>query len=524
MKRLALALILAGWPAGLLAEGLRFDSPTFESPRYAVRLTFSTKAGPVTLEEVRLNGTAFAAALFFQAGVLADRSKPLAAGSYDVVLPYAWAAKKKYAVSVAYRAKGSSRTRTADYTGVSPEQGGIPPGAVEGFHRVYRVTEEAGLARSGEIASLTLTALRPEVEDGLLRLYDGPAELPYQVLERRATGAAGSPSAGGPSAGGPSPPAMTYKLVFPLNAEAGDRKLLLVTRGQPAASGESGLTLTGEKLGKTIQSRRLVLQFHPQSGQILTIDYLKERLKLWNKEGPVHWNPDVFIPGIAWDHSFDWNPPEEFDEKLGEFVYVNARSGPLPHVKDARLEVRYTVEADSPYFLSETRLSVENDLGVIALRNDEMVLYKELFDTLMYRDNDGRIVTLPLKERAESPFGLAHIAPPNIPWAGLLNMKEGYGFFTVRIEAADAGLRAAGSFLHKAGTYFYAPSDGSYVYWVRPLLYTWGDYRTNDLLTFLPKGSTFYEKNAYVLLRLTGQTPRDLDTLLRKLKEPLRVF
>lgn len=514
MKRLALALILAGLPAALLAEGLIFDPPTFESPRYAIRVTFSAKTGPLTLDEVRLNGTAIDAALFFQGGVLADKSKPLPAGSYDIILPFAWAAKRKYAVTVAYRAMGSSRARTAEYSGVSPEQGGIPAGAREGFHRVYRVAEEADIERTGEICSLTLTALRSEVEDGLLCLFDGPAGIPYQVLEKRASG----------TAGGPSPLAMTYKLVFPLNASAGEKKLLLVTRGEPASTGSGGLTLTGEKLGRTIQSRRLVLQFHPQSGQILTLDFLKEKVKLWNKEGPVHWNPDVFIPGVAWDHSFDWDPPQDFEEKLGELVYVNSRSGPLPHVKDVRLDVRYTVEADSPYFFVETRLSVENDLGVIALRNDEMVLYKELFDTLIYRDKDGRIVTLPLREKPEAPFGLAHVAAPDIPWAGLLNMKEGYGFFTVRIEASEANLGAAGSFLHKAGTYFYAPSDGSYVYWVRPLLYTWGDYRTNGLLTFLPKGSTFYEKNAYVLLRLTGQTPRELDTLLLKLKDPLRVF
>jgi hypothetical protein len=62
------------------------------------------------------------------------------------------------------------------------------------------------------------------------------------------------------------------------------------------------------------------------------------------------------------------------------------------------------------------------------------------------------------------------------------------------------------------------------VYWVRPLLYTWDDFTTNNLMTFVPKGSVFYEKNAYVLLRLSGQTPRELDALLRRLKNPLRVF
>jgi hypothetical protein len=75
-----------------------------------------------------------------------------------------------------------------------------------------------------------------------------------------------------------------------------------------------------------------------------------------------------------------------------------------------------------------------------------------------------------------------------------------------------------------AGTYFYAPSDGEYVYWVRPYLYTWADYMTSNHLTFLPQGSFFYEKNAYVLLPWDDKTVERLDQLARKLKSPLRVF
>jgi hypothetical protein len=43
-------------------------------------------------------------------------------------------------------------------------------------------------------------------------------------------------------------------------------------------------------------------------------------------------------------------------------------------------------------------------------------------------------------------------------------------------------------------------------------------------LSFVPGGSFFYEKNAYVLLRLTDRTPQELDTLLRRIRNPLRAF
>jgi hypothetical protein len=517
LRPLAFLAVLAAATSFAAAAGLRFVAPTFDEPRYAIRLAYDVKTAPVTVSEVRLNGAPCPAALIFRDGRPVDRSKPLGPGSYDIVLGHAWASGKKYTVSLVHGGRDQARPKTLDYAAVSPATGGVPPGCEEGFSRAYRVIEDAGLARSAEVCHLTLTALRSDLGEAGLRLFDGDAELPFQVLDSRESTAP-------PAAAASNPPTVTVKLAFPLDAAANARKIIRIFKGKPGKIPGGDLVLSGEGLGKTLRSPELVLQFHPQSGQILTLEYPKEKVRLWNKAGVIHWNPDVFIPGLAWDHSFDWNPPEAFEEKAGGLVYVNARRGPMPHVRDVDLEVRYEVAAGRPYFIAETKLTFGKDLGVIAVRNDEMVLFKELFDGLMYEDKDGRVVTMPLRERPEAPFGLAHIAPLDIPWVGLINSKEGYGFFGLRLLAAASSLGPAGDFGHRAGTYFYAPSDGDYVYWVRPYLYTWGDYATNSLLTFVPKGSFFYEKNAYVLLRLTDGTPRMLDTLLRELRNPLRVF
>lgn len=169
-------------------------------------------------------------------------------------------------------------------------------------------------------------------------------------------------------------------------------------------------------------------------------------------------------------------------------------------------------------------MTVEKDLGVIALRNDEMVLYKRLFDTLMYKDPREGVVKRPLLELPGAPFGLAHIAETDSAWAGLANTMMRYGFFSVRLNEANVNLDISGDFSHRAGTYFYAPSDGEYVYWVRPLLYTWANSATSNHLTFLPKGSSFYEKNAYIALPLDEKTPDILDELSKRLKNPLWIY
>jgi hypothetical protein len=516
-RPLAVLAALAAAANLAAAAGIRFTAPTFEDARYAIRLAYEVKAGPVTVSEIRLNGAPFAQALIFKDGRPVDRTKPLGPGTYDIVLGHAWATGKKYTVSLVHGSAGKARPKSSDVTGVSPAAGGVPAGCDEGLCWGYRVSEEAGLARSAEVCYLTLTASRADLGEAGLRLFDGEAEVPFQVLDRRESEAPQAAAAA-------NPPAVTVKLAFPLDAAPNQKKVLLLFKGKAGKVPGGDLVLSGERLGRTLSSPGLVLTFHPQSGQILTIEYPKEKVRLWNKAGVIHWNPDVFIPGLAWDHSFDWNPPEAFGERTGGLVYLNARRGPLAHIRDVDLEVRYEVPAGQPFFIAETRLTFGKDLGVIAVRNDEMVFYGELFDGLMYKDKDGRVVTLPLKERPEAPFGLAHIAPDDLPWVGLVNTREGYGFFSLRLRAAASSLGPAGDFAHKAGTYFYAPADGDYVYWVRPYFYTWGDYGTNNLLTFVPKGSFFYEKNAYVLLRLTDGTPAELDTLLRKLRDPLRVF
>lgn len=132
--------------------------------------------------------------------------------------------------------------------------------------------------------------------------------------------------------------------------------------------------------------------------------------------------------------------------------------------------------------------------------------------------------TVPFKEKEGMPFGLVHVAPEDLSWVGLVNSGGGFGFFSLRLQAAHGNFEVPGEFLHKAGTYFYAPSDGNYVYWVRPLIYTWADYFTNSHFSYVPRGSFFYEKNAYIVMHLGNDLPQRLDMLLKRLRHPLRVF
>ncbi len=519
MKKTAaivMGLIFFGMVRAGAQTELDFHAPTLDEPYYRIHFPFEVKADKTLIENICLNGENLGQFLIFKEGKNIPASTALDKGVYDVVIDYAWSSRRSYEIILFYQQETPGKAEKLELKGTSPPTGGIPGGR-EGFYRIYTVEEEAGIARMQELVTLTLTGARGDIQDGNFVIFDGSRPIPCEVMEK---GESIPPE----KVASTHPVTLTYKIALPLDASPREKKRLLVLRGENQEAPGRNISVAGEGLGKTIRTARFVIELSPQSGQINTIESLEAGVKLFNRAGVIHWNPDVFVPGIAWDHSFDWNPPPSFEEKAGNHYYLNVRKGCMPRIKGVDLEVKYAFEAAAPYFVSETRLRFDSDLGVIAVRNDEMVLFKELFDSLVYKPKNQGIVKLPLREKPGFPFGLVHIAPEDVDWVGLVSTKDSYGFFCLRLNASNGNFELPGNFFQRAGTYFYAPSDGNYVYWVRPLIYTWADFATNNLLAFVPKGSFFYEKNAYVIWRLDKDWPQKIDRLLARLKNPLRVF
>jgi hypothetical protein len=409
------------------ADQLIFRSPSLEEPFYRIHFPLVVEGDKILIKSLELNGAEAGPFLVFKDGKNVALPAALERGTYSMVLDYAWVGGKAYTAEITYQVEKSNELRTHESAGLSPREGGIP-GGKEGFYRVYQVEEEAGIARKKEVVTLTLVAPKADLAPPQIVVFDGPNQVPAEILENMESIAPAAVSA-------THPPSSTLKIALPIDSKAFQKKLLLVLKGDHEAAPSAGFSVSGEGLGRTIKNSKLILELHPQSGQINTIESKEAGIKLYNKAGVIHWNPDVFVPGVAWDHSFDWNPPAIAEEKAGSCFYLNSRRGPLAHVRGVNLEVKYLLEADAPYFISETRLSFEEGRGVIAVRNDEMVLFRELFDALLYRDNKGEIIRLPLKEKEGTPFGLAHIAAEDLGWVGLVNSREGFGFFSLRLQA-----------------------------------------------------------------------------------------
>ncbi len=516
MKKAASLIVLFILPALLSGSNLRFQSPSFKEPFYRILFSFEAKQDSTLVKVLQVNSKEWENFSVFKEGKNVATSKPLAKGTYEFIIDYAWGNRKKYKITLSTHLENSQKITKTEIAGKSPKNGGIFT-PEEGFYRAFKAEEPVGLKRKGEISYITFTVAKKELENKSFIVFDGNSQLEYQILDAIET----IPPE---KAAKDHPVTLTFKIAFSLDMSAYEKKILLILKGERLSSEKIGFAIAGEGIGKTIIGKRVSLEFHPKSGQVNIIKYLKEGIKLYNEAGVIHWNPGCHIPGIAWDHSFNWNPPPSFEEKIGKFLYINSRRGPLQKIKDVNLEVKYILEANSPYFISETKMSVKKPLAVSAIRNDEMVLYKDLFDTLIYKNKRNITKKMLLKEKAGYPDGFVHAAPDDVEWVGLLNTKRKYGFFSLRINYVNSNLNASGTWLNKPGTFFYAPSNGKYVYWVRPLLYTWADYTTRNLLTFVPEGSSFYEKNAYILLPLKEGYEDNLNILIKKLRSPVRIF
>jgi hypothetical protein len=462
-----------------------------------------------------VNGQQVSHPLIFQDQKLLEIGHALDPGEYRILLDYAWRSQHNYLIELHLRIPNRKTSKRVRVKGKSPG-GGISIGQ-EGFYRALVIREPVGLSRTEEMVTCTITVLEEGTQIEKWILTDGSHLLPYQVLDNRLSFPVDKVFHRYPIS-------RTLKLAFAVDAQPFEEKVILLLNGDPGEEIKTKLQLEGKGLGKTIQNDRFSLEFHPQSGQINKINYIQEEVNLYNEVGPIHWNPGCFIPGLGWDHSFNRNPPGDFKEINGKLLYVNSRKGPFPHIKDIDLEVKYTVEKSAPYFIVDTRMYVHHDLGAIALRNDEMVLYKDLFDHYMYKDHSGEIIEKPLKALEDRPYGLVDIVSEDLEWVGLVNREKNYGFFCVRLDYVNISLNSGGNLNHKSGTYFYAPSDGKYVYWVRPLVYTWAEYTTNNLHSAIPGGSSYYERNAYILLPMDKDVPQVLDKLRKRLKHPLWVY
>jgi hypothetical protein len=310
---------------------------------------------------------------------------------------------------------------------------------------------------------------------------------------------------------------------------AGDAEYELLY-GNPDAeppSFKTDLQVTGTKPAWTVENNVMIVQFHGRnkslpentnkdSGQISRVT-LKKRpdTPVSTSEGVLHWNPGIFVPIRGWIHSFAWDPPEVCEITRGPLFVEIRRSGIFPGIPEARLSITYRVFSNRSYIESGTVIEIADDIGVVALRNDEMIFSEGFFSHVGWNRNGIPIVKRLDEYSPVNQHGDILRFRDDTPFITLFNPEKGIGAATVRVEYANIGPGGAPPTLFDNATYV---SNGHLQYWFRPLIYFHIDWDRKQLIT-VPRGSVYSERNLYFFYQAGKEQPIkeviDLDQAVR---------
>jgi hypothetical protein len=247
------------------------------------------------------------------------------------------------------------------------------------------------------------------------------------------------------------------------------------------------------------------------SGQLARVD-LKSRpaWPLAPYSGVMHWEPGVFIPTRGWLHVFEWDPPPVCEIEKGPLFIEIRRSGPFPKVPEVTASVVYRIFTNRAYVESGTRIDILESVGVVSIRNNDMVFDNRTF-THMAWPGEGTPVVKDLKNypRVDLNGDVLRISD-EIPYFALLNPAEKIGVGTVKDMYANVGPDGARPVVFDNS--FYLSNDGreGLMFFFRPLVYFNIGFDRKQLIT-VPRGSVYAERNLFLFFEADdGQPVKDV--------------
>ncbi|MBT4484115.1 MAG: hypothetical protein HOC71_10625 [Candidatus Latescibacteria bacterium] len=266
--------------------------------------------------------------------------------------------------------------------------------------------------------------------------------------------------------------------------------------GNPDAQAPSyptDIRVSGTGPAWTIENSAMTVILH-SSGQVASVKLkAKPDVPIAPQRGVMHWNPGIFIPTRYWAHSFAWDPPEVCEIEQGPLYVEIRRSGIFPGIPEVHLEITYRIFSKRTFIESGTVMNIRKDIGVVALRNDELIFEKGFFTHMGWDDNG-----MPVKARLDTykpvnRHGDILRISDNAAFITLYNPAKGVGAASVRVDYSNIGPNGAPPTLFDNATYV---SNGELQYWFRPLIYFHVGWSRKQLIT-VPEGSIYSERNLY---------------------------
>ena len=222
--------------------------------------------------------------------------------------------------------------------------------------------------------------------------------------------------------------------------------------------------------------------------------------------GVIHWEPGIFVPTRGWIHAFDWDPPPVCEMEKGPLFIEIRRSGPFPKVPEVNLSVTYRIFSNRTYVESSSCIEVVEPVGVVSLRNLNLVFDNGTFTHMAWL-RDGVPVVKSLEEYppVNTHNNVLRLSD-DIPFFALLNPAERIGVATVKDLYADHGPDGTAPVLFDNSFYMSNGGGEGLQYFFRPLVYFNVGWDRKQLIT-LPKGSVYAERNYFLFFEANGDKP-----------------
>ncbi|MDD8015064.1 MAG: hypothetical protein PHX45_05180 [Acidobacteriota bacterium] len=423
-------------------------------------------------------------------------------------------------------------------------------------HRLPIVLAERDAATAGLLPiDVTFSMFASDIGDPakeirlVLKTPEGEKEVPFQLSrlstwKRDADGTKSRPTVSG---------MITF---FDIAKGAGPAEYVLLY-GNPAAQAPvypTDLRVSGDSPAWVIENSKMIVRLHGRnplngdvtkalrpitaggwtvqpahntnfnSGQLARVD-LKSR-PAWPiapYSGVMHWEPGIFIPARGWMHVFEWDPPQVCEIEKGPLYVEIRRSGPFPNVPEVKASVVYRIFTGRTYVESSTRIDVLESVGVVSIRNNDMVFDNGTF-THMAWPIDGKPVIRNLKDypRVDRNGDVLRISD-DIPYFALLHPAEKIGVGTVQDMYANVGPDGEPPVLFDNS--FYLSNDGreGLMFFFRPLVYFNIGFDRKQLIT-VPRGTVYAERNLFPFFEANGPHPiKDVLALAAAVKAKPRI-
>lgn len=227
----------------------------------------------------------------------------------------------------------------------------------------------------------------------------------------------------------------------------------------------------------------------------------------------MHWAPNFSKSSSEFYFNLeDLRPDSRNHIELEKYRVIKERSGITDSVPEILIEGRYEFYDNLPYFLFESMISVQKEVELNLLRNDEMTM-DSLFTHLAYAQKDGTIKRLNLYSDELDVLEENHVTD-DAPWLAFYNLEKGYGFGSIRLHYDNTNTKGGPSPMHNPYTKITKSSNNGR-YWNRVL---------SDTIQTFPVGSQYYEKNAYLIFPVGPENPEKvIESYAGRLNQPLSI-